>query len=126
MDNEDLKKRLTEEEYFITQEKGTETPFRNEYWDKKESGMYECKVCGQTLFDSSRKYDSGTGWPSFDEALPGVLKFEQDHSLGTVRTEVMCARCGSHLGHIFDDGPKETTGKRICTNSASLRFKSKS
>ena len=111
MDNEDLKKRLTEEEYFITQEKGTETPFRNEYWDKKESGMYECKVCGQALFDSSRKYDSGTGWPSFDEALPGVLKFEQDHSLGAVRTEVMCSMCGSHLGHIFDDGPKETTGK---------------
>lgn len=125
MDKEELKKKLTEEEYFITQEKGTEMPFKNEYWDKKESGIYECKVCGTTLFDSSRKYDSGTGWPSFDEALPGVLKFEEDHSLGSVRTEVMCAKCGAHLGHIFDDGPKETTGKRICTNSASLKFKSK-
>lgn len=125
MDKEELKKRLTEEEYFVTQEKGTEMPFRNEYWDKKDTGMYECKVCGAALFDSSRKYNSGTGWPSFDEALPGVLKYETDYSSGLVRTEVVCAKCGSHLGHIFDDGPKETTGKRICTNSASLKFSPK-
>lgn len=125
MDKEELKNKLTEEEFYVTQEKGTEMPFRNEYWDNKDAGMYECKVCGTVLFDSSRKYDSGTGWPSFDEALPGVLKLEVDHSLGSTRTEVMCSKCGAHLGHIFDDGPKETTGKRICTNSASLKFKAK-
>jgi len=123
MDKEELKNKLTEEEFYVTQEKGTEMPFKNEYWDNKDTGMYECKVCGTPLFDSSRKYDSGTGWPSFNEALPGVLKFEDDHSTGSVRTEVMCTKCGAHLGHIFDDGPKETTGKRICTNSASLKFK---
>lgn len=125
MDKEELKKKLTEEEYYVTQEKGTEEPFKNEYWDIKDAGVYECKVCGTVLFDSSRKYDSGTGWPSFDEALPGVLEYAEDHSLGSSRTEVVCANCGAHLGHIFDDGPTETTGKRICTNSASLKFKSK-
>lgn len=131
MDKDELKNKLTPEEYRITQEKGTEAPFANEYWDNKEVGMYECKVCETVLFDSSRKYDSGTGWPSFDKALPGVLKFEEDNSLGTVRTEVVCAKCGAHLGHIFDDGPKnlpdgrQATGKRICTNSASLKFDAK-
>ena len=132
MDTNELKKKLTDEEYKITQEKGTERPFQNEYWNHHEGGMYDCKVCGAHLFDSSRKYDSGTGWPSFDEALPGAVKYEKDISLGTERTEIVCANCGAHLGHVFDDGPKGPidngrigSGKRFCTNSASLSFKPK-
>ncbi len=125
MDKEEIKKRLTAEEYHVTQEKGTERAFANAYYDNHESGMYDCKVCGTPLFSSDRKYDSGTGWPSFDEALPGAVKFQVDISLGMPRTEALCAHCGAHLGHIFNDGPKETTGKRFCTNSASLAFRKK-
>lgn len=129
LDKDKLKKILTQEEYHVTQEKGTEKPFENKYWDNKDSGIYDCKVYGTPLFDSSRKYDSSTGWPSFDEALPGVLKFEDDYSLGVHRIEVMCSKCGVHSGHIFEDGVsnfpdgKSSTGKRICTNSASLEFR---
>mgnify|MGYP003430799865 FL=1 len=123
MDKDELKKKLTPEEYRVTQEKGTERPFHNEYFDHHEKGMYECKVCGTPLFSSETKFDSGTGWPSFDEALPGALLYHEDSTLGMTRTEVMCAKCGAHLGHMFTDGPKETTGKRFCTNSASLSFK---
>lgn len=122
MDKDELKKKLTEEEFYVTQEKGTEAPFKNEYFNHHEKGMYECKVCGTPLFSSDRKYDSGTGWPSFDEALPGALSYHEDMALGMSRTEVTCAKCGAHLGHVFSDGPKETTGKRFCTNSASLKF----
>lgn len=125
MNKDELKKTLTEEEYYVTQEKGTERPFANEYWDAHDTGMYACKVCGAQLFSSDRKYDSGTGWPSFDEAIPGTVRFEEDHSMGIGRTEVLCAKCGAHLGHVFNDGPKETTGKRFCTNSASLKFEKK-
>lgn len=125
MDTEELKKQLTEEEYFVTQEKGTEKPFSNAYWDNHETGMYECKVCHTPLFSSDRKYDSGTGWPSFDEALPESVRFETDTAHGMNRTEALCAYCGAHLGHLFLDGPKETTGKRFCTNSASLAFRKK-
>ncbi|MEN9582612.1 MAG: peptide-methionine (R)-S-oxide reductase [Candidatus Parcubacteria bacterium] len=125
MDKEDLKKKLSEEEYYVTQEKGTERPFRNIYWDNHDEGLYMCKVCGTELFDSSRKYDSGSGWPSFDEALPGSVKYHEDISHGMSRVEVICTKCGSHLGHVFDDGPSSTTGKRFCTNSASLSFKKK-
>lgn len=123
MDKDELKKKLTPEEYRVTQEKGTERPFHNEYFDHHEKGMYECKVCGTPLFSSETKFDSGTGWPSFDEALPGALLYHDDSTLGMTRTEVVCAKCGAHLGHMFTDGPKETTGKRFCTNSASLSFK---
>lgn len=122
MDKDELKNKLTKEEFHITQEKGTETPFHNEYYNHHEDGMYSCKVCGQQLFSSEAKYDSGTGWPSFDDALPGSVKLHEDTSLGMSRTEVVCSQCGSHLGHLFSDGPKETTGKRFCTNSASLNF----
>ena len=123
MDKDELKKKLTPEEYRVTQEKGTERPFHNEYFDHHEKGMYECKVCGTPLFSSETKFDSGTGWPSFDEALPGALLYHEDSTLGMTRTEVMCAKCGAHLGHMFTDGPKETRGKRFCTNSACLSFK---
>lgn len=129
-DKDEIKTKLTEEEYRVTQEKGTERPFHNAYFDNHETGMYDCKVCGAHLFDSTRKYDSGTGWPSFDEAIPGSVKYEKDMELGMERTEIVCGNCGAHLGHVFDDGPKGPmddgrigSGKRFCTNSASLSFK---
>jgi len=125
MDKEELKKKLTPEEYHVTQEKGTERPFSGKYVDNHETGMYKCKVCGTQLFASGTKFDSGTGWPSFDQALPGAVKYEKDMSAGMERTEVDCANCGAHLGHIFDDGPKETTGKRLCINSCALDFDKK-
>lgn len=126
MDKEDLKKKLTEEEYIVTQEKGTEAPFSGKYYNHKEDGMYVCRVCGQTLFSSDAKFDSGTGWPSFDkpENLENI-ELKEDNSHGMTRTEVLCKNCGAHLGHVFPDGPKETTGERYCINSCSLDFKKK-
>lgn len=123
MDKEELKKKLTEEEYHVTQEKGTEAPFYGKYVDNHEKGSYMCKVCGTPLFASDTKFDSGTGWPSFDQALPGAVSFHDDTAHGMHRTEVTCSNCGAHLGHVFDDGPSETTGKRFCMNSCSLDFK---
>jgi peptide-methionine (R)-S-oxide reductase len=123
MDTDELKKRLTEEEYKVTQEKGTEAPFSGKYVHTKDKGMYACKVCGSPLFASDTKFDSGTGWPSFDKALPGAVQYTEDTSHGMTRTEVVCAHCGAHLGHKFDDGPTETTGERLCMNSCALDFK---
>ena len=118
-----LKKKLTEEEYHVTQEKGTEPPFENAYWNNKEKGMYRCKVCGESLFSSDKKYDSGTGWPSFDAPIDEKnVHMNEDSSHGMTRTEVVCKKCGAHLGHVFPDGPKETTCNRFCINSASLEF----
>lgn len=117
---EELKKKLTTEQYHILREKGTEKPFTNELLNTKEKGMFACAVCGTQLFSSDTKFDSGTGWPSFDQALPGAVRYEKDSGYGMERTEVLCATCGSHLGHVFDDGPKETTGKRFCINGACL------
>lgn len=119
MSKEELKRRLTEEEYAVTQEKATEAPFTGMYVHEKAKGKYACKVCGAQLFASDAKFDSGTGWPSFDSALPGATRSVVDESHGMVRTEVVCANCGAHLGHVFDDGPV-TTGKRFCINSCSL------
>lgn len=118
------KKDLTELEYEVTQNKGTEAPFTGELLNNKESGTYVCKVCGQNLFSSNAKFDSGTGWPSFDkpENLEHVSLVE-DNSHGMHRTEVQCRNCGAHLGHVFDDGPADTTGERYCINSCSLDFK---
>jgi peptide-methionine (R)-S-oxide reductase len=121
---EEIKQMLTPEEYTVLREKGTEAPFSGEYVHEKADGTYECKVCGNALFDSTAKFDSGTGWPSFDQALPGAIEQHADNAHGMVRTEITCARCGSHLGHVFDDGPTKT-GKRYCINSVCLDLEEK-
>lgn len=117
-----FKEKLTDQEYHVLREKGTERAFTGKYDEFFEDGMYACKACGAQLFDSSKKYNSGCGWPAFDEAIPGAVNYHEDNSLGMHRTEVTCSNCGSHLGHVFDDGPKETTGKRFCINSIALNF----
>lgn len=121
-DEDELKQRLTEEEYSVLRKGGTEAPFSGEYAHTDAKGMFACKACGNQLFSSDAKFDSGSGWPSFDDALPGSIETKTDTSHGMVRTEVVCAKCGSHLGHLFDDGPSETTGKRYCINSVCLNL----
>lgn len=123
MTEADWKKTLTPEQYRVLREKGTERPFSGELLEVNEKGEYVCAACGAVLFDSDRKFDSHCGWPSFDEAKKGAVVFTPDNTHGMSRTEVTCANCGGHLGHVFDDGPKETTGKRFCINSVSLKFK---
>ena len=123
INEEELKKVLTPEEYAVLREKGTEAPFSGVYVNEKAEGTYLCKVCKQPLFASGTKFDSGTGWPSFDDALPGAVEFVEDESHGMYRTEVVCSKCKSHLGHVFNDGPSET-GKRYCMNSVCLDLKS--
>lgn len=116
------KKVLTEEQYQILRQKATERPFTGEYYKHFEKGVYVCAACGNPLFNSDAKFDSECGWPSFDQAIEKSVIYKEDNSLGMQRVEVMCANCGGHLGHVFDDGPKETTGNRFCTNSVSIRF----
>ncbi len=122
---DEWKKELTPEQYQVLREKGTERPFTGKYYLNKEKGIYVCGACGNELFTSEMKFDSGCGWPSFDKEIEGgkVLR-KRDVTHGMIRTEILCARCGSHLGHVFDDGPTET-GERYCVNSVSLDFKGK-
>jgi len=118
----DLRQRLSPLQYRVTQEAGTEQAFTGDYWDSKDPGTYRCVVCDAELFSSDTKYDSGSGWPSFWEALdPEAVELHEDRSLGMVRTEATCANCGAHLGHRFPDGP-QPSGQRYCMNSASMKL----
>jgi peptide methionine sulfoxide reductase msrA/msrB len=125
MSDEELRKKLTPEQYAIARHAGTERAFTGKYWNDHRPGTYRCAVCGQDLFDAGTKFDSGTGWPSFFEPISeSAVTEKSDVSHGTQRTEVNCSRCGSHLGHVFDDGP-DPTGQRYCMNSAVLDLKTK-
>ena len=118
--DEEWRRELTPEQYEVLRRQGTERAFTGPYWDAKEDGMYRCAGCGAPLFSSDTKFDSGTGWPSFTEpAIAESIELSSDHSHGMTRTEVRCRNCGSHLGHVFDDGPG-STGQRFCINSAAL------
>jgi len=121
--DEELRARLTPEQYHVTQQQGTERAFTGEYYRNERDGMYLCVVCGESLFASAAKYDSGSGWPSFwQPAQAGSVEERSDRAHGMIRTEVRCSNCGAHLGHVFEDGP-QPTGQRFCINSAALDFK---
>jgi peptide-methionine (R)-S-oxide reductase len=123
MSEEEWKKKLTPDQYRILREKGTEAPFTGELLNNKDAGMYVCAACGQPLFSSNTKFESGSGWPSFYEAAQlEAVKLVDDDSLRAHRVEVQCANCGSHLGHVFDDAHDQPTGQRFCINSAALNF----
>ncbi len=124
MNEDPWREKLNDQEYKICRQKSTEHPFSGEYCNHKRSGRYLCKCCGEELFHSEAKFDSGSGWPSFDR--PGsedAIRYEKDITPGMIRVEIMCDKCGCHLGHVFEDGPPETTGMRYWVNSLSLDFK---
>jgi len=119
---DEWRKELTDQEFYVLRQKGTERAFTGEFWNSKEKGTYTCAGCGQKLFESGTKFNSGTGWPSFFQPIEkGAVGEEKDTSFGMVRIEVVCSRCEGHLGHVFDDGPRPT-GLRYCVNSVSLDF----
>ena len=120
MNEQEIKQKLTPEQYKVLRQKGTERPFTGKYVHRTEDGNYVCMVCQNPLFSSDAQFDSGTGWPSFDKPIEGSVKYNQE---ADGRTEILCANCGSHLGHVFDDGPTKT-GKRYCINSVCLDLKS--
>lgn len=123
MNEQEFKEKLTPEEYEVLREGGTEAPFSGKYVNNHDDGMYHCRACGAALFSSDKKFDSGSGWPSFtDPAVAENVGTRSDDSHGMHRTEVYCKNCGSHLGHVFDDGPKDAGGKRYCINSVCLEF----
>ena len=125
LQEEEWKEKLTEEQYLVLRQKGTERPFTGKYWNNKKKGIYYCAGCGTPLFDSTSKYESGCGWPSFSDPIKdSKINERSDNSFSMRRTEVLCKNCGGHLGHVFKDGPKPT-GLRYCINSISLGFKSK-
>lgn len=127
LSDDDWKRRLTPEQYRTLREKGTEAPFSGKLLNEKGTGDFICAACGDTVFKSDTKFDSGSGWPSFyDPADTSAVRLIEDNSHGMHRVEVTCANCGSHLGHVFDDAPDQPTGRRFCINSASLDFKKKS
>lgn len=121
MSEDNFKDKLSPAQYRVLREKGTEPPFSGKYYMMNDDGTYSCAACGNKIFSSQHKFFSSCGWPSFDEAFPNSVKFIKDDSHGMHRTEVVCANCGSHLGHIFDDGPT-ITGQRFCINSLSMDF----
>ena len=124
---QEWRQELTPEQYEVVRNKGTEAPFTSKLNDVKEAGTFVCVACGQPLFSAENKFDSGTGWPSFDRPMGGeAVEMEADNSFLMRRTEVLCSRCDAHLGHVFDDGPAETTGQRYCINGCALEFEPES
>lgn len=120
--DEEWKATLTPEQYTILRQKGTDRPSEDGYTSHFEKGTYHCAACDQQLFESGSKFESHCGWPSFDDSIDGTVEYVSDKSHGMIRTEIICASCGGHLGHIFNDGPKETTGERYCVNTTSIKF----
>ena len=120
--DEQWRQKLTPEQYHVLREKGTEAPYSGKLLYNNDAGSYTCAACGNVLFASDTKFDAHCGWPSFYDAVQGSVVMKEDHSHGMVRTEVDCARCGSHLGHVFEDAPDQPTGQRFCINSAALDF----
>ena len=120
--DQEWKEILSPQQYYVLREKGTDRPGDGGYTNHFEKGTYHCAACDAQLFESGTKYESHCGWPSFDDAIKGSVEYVSDKSLGMIRTEIICTNCGGHLGHIFDDGPADTTGKRYCVNTTSIRF----